>query len=293
MSPVIREPIDEWSAIDVLQRLIDVYSKLGPVWYSKAETDDDTNFEEIENSYSLTVKELEFELGKIFKITPDPFHNKINKLIRDLHIAYPGYSKTSKFVSRDSEFGQRIFEIIGEICEYLRNAWERLHAMEEIILKTFPPMHFDFRSQISELNKEYFHHSIYDCLKKAISLFDNDDYEGSIDSCVKATERLTQDILKYLNETLEHTWKSNLDKIQKKYRTDDISQIDLHWFIYYLLCVVYFIRNPHTTSALNIPNWMDNYQKQEHNNPKWARITLTCTLEAIITFQKLLEHQAS
>lgn len=291
MSPITRQSIDEWSAIDILQKLIDIYSDLGPVWYSKIEIDEETDYEEIEQGYTLTVKELELELVKIFRIIPDPFHNKINKLLKDLHKAYPGYDRTKKLVPRDSEFGQSIFEIIGEICEYLRNAWRKLYVIEEIIIKTFPPIHFDFRPQILELNKEYFHYSIYECLEKAISLFNDNDYVGSLDSCTKAAERLTQHVLEYLDKLPERTWKSNLDKIQKNLRKNKIPHIDLQWFIYYLLCVVYFIRNPHTTSALDIPAWMDNYQKHEHNNPKWARIALTCSLEAIITFQKILEHK--
>jgi hypothetical protein len=291
MSRKARESIDESKAVDLLLRLVKIYSELGPVWKLNEGDENEEYSEGEEDGYSLTVNELEFKLGQLYQITPGPFHERILQLIKDTNLAYTGYKKTRKMVPRESEIGDKVFEDIKAVAEYLRNSWERLHEIEERVLKTFPPVHFDFRPQISELSKEYLHYLTVESLEKAISYFDKENYTDCILYCCNAGEKLTEEIVTHLNLSKEGNWRRNLDKIQKHLKDKNLKSIHIHWFIYYLLNVVYFTRNPHPTEAKNIPVWMDKYKKKELATPKWARIALICSLEASQNFQKVLESE--
>lgn len=291
MSRRAREYIDESKAVDLLLRLVEIYSKLGPVWKLNEGDENGEYSEGEEDGYSLTVDELEFKLGQLYQITPEPFHERILQLIKETHLAYMGYKKSRKMVPRESEIGDKVFEDIKAVAEYLRNSWGRLHEVEERILKTFPPVHFDFRPQISELSDNYLSHVTVKLLEKAISYFEEENYTDCILYCCKAGEMLTEEIMKHLSLSQESNWWRNLDNIQKHLRNENLKLIHIHWFIYYLLTVVHFIRNPHPTEAKNIPAWMDKYKKMELTKPKWARIALICSLEASQNFQKILEFE--
>jgi len=279
----MKEMIDEWKAVDLLLSLGEIYSDLGPVWIVEEE--------QIEDGNSLTVRELEFRLRKLIKITPEPFDKKLLQIYHNLRVAYTGYNKNEKLVPRDSETGRAILRIMRILCDYLKNSWRKLHEMEERVLEIFPPAHFDFRPQISNLNREHFHYSILDSLQKAITFFGKKEYSDCIDCCGQASEKLTESLIEFRGLRCEKNWRSNLDMLRKNLRKCEITLIDFHWLICYLLDVVYFMRNPHLTKAIDIPEWMDNYQKHmRRNQPRWARIALICSLEAAEIFQEIIEH---
>lgn len=278
----MEETIDEWKAIDLLLGLTKIYSNLSPVWIEETEKK-----EEID---ALTVKELQFRLIDLIAITPKPFRKKLKQIYDNLKDIYIGPDEKSEIVLQDSEIGKEIFAVIEELCDFLKNSWRKLYKMEELVLEVFPPFHFDFRSQIRNLNREYIHYDILELLEKAVSLFNEKEYVDCINCCGEASEKLTESLFEYLELKCERNWRRNLDTLYKNLKSG-VSSIDLHWLICYLLQVVYFMRNPHSTKATHIPQWMDYYQKlMRKNHPRWARIALICSLEASEVFQEIREH---
>ena len=278
----MEEIFDEWRAVELILGLTEIYSDLGPVWLVEEQT---------EEGYSLTVGDFGERLLELNKIAPKPFDTKLKQIYDNLNTIYLGYEKTEKLVPKDSDIGTEIFSLLEEICDYLKNSWKKLYKMEKRVLAVFPPLHFDFRFQISNLNKEYFHYSILDSLKEAISFFNKKEYANCINSCGQASEKLTETLVDFRGLEVGKNWRSNLDRLLKNNRKSTVSLIDLHCFICYLLDVVYFLRNPHSTRAVDIPEWMDNYKKHMmQSKPRWARIALICSLEAAETFQKIREH---
>ncbi len=280
------EPIDEWKAVELLLRLGEIYSDLGPV-----SVDEET---EREQGDTLTVEELQFKLGDLLKIAPEPFNKRIYEISLNLSELYLGYIKNEKLFDRNSELGKELHIVMEEIGDYLKNSWKKLYKMEERVLEVFPPSYFDFRPQIHNINKQYIHFTIVESLQKSILFFDREEYFECINSCGQASEKLTETLMKHCGLPPERNWKRNLDRLQKHYIEKEMKSINLHWFIYFLLCVVHFLRNSHLTDTIGIPKWMDYYQKHmENDQPRWARIALICSLEATEIFQEILENQNS
>lgn len=279
----MEETIDEWKAIDLLLELTEIYSNLSPVWIKA--------FEEKEEIDSPTARELEDKLTDLIGTTPEPLRKKFKQVRRNLRDIYLGSEKENEIILQDSEMGKEIFVMIEEACDFLKNSWRKLYCMEERVLRIFPPVHFDFRSQISDLNREYFHRSILDYLEKAISFFNEKEYFDCINCCGQASEKLTEALVEHCGLKCERNWRSNLDKLRRNHKKRKTSLINLYWLVFYLLDVIYFMRNPHSTKAIDIPEWMDDYQKHmRENQPRWARIALICSLEAAEIFQKIREH---
>lgn len=280
------EPIDEWKAVELLLKLGEIYSDLGSV-----SVDEKT---EKEQGDTLTVAELQFKLRKILRETPEPLDERIHKILSNLKNSYIGYKKNEKLIDRNSEIGKELHRTMEEIGDYLKNSWKKLYEMEERVLKVFPPSHFDFRPQIHDINKQYIHFTIVESLQKSILFFDREEYFECINSCGQASEKLTETLMEHYNLTPEQNWQRNLEKLQKYYIEKRMKSINLHWFVYCLLCVVHFLKNSHLTDTIGIPKWMDFCQKHlEKDQPRWARIALICSLEATEIFQEILENQNS
>ena len=67
MPKKVRESIDESKAVDLLLALVKLYSRLGPVWKLNGEDENGYSSGE-EDGYSLTVYELEYELGQLLTV---------------------------------------------------------------------------------------------------------------------------------------------------------------------------------------------------------------------------------
>jgi len=206
------------------------------------------------------------------------------------------YPRLLEFSTRLKVYQEAI--ISNEIFQSMEKRFKRIDSI-------LPTIHYDFRSEVAEIQKSLLDPEIVSDIGRAVQKFEKDEFDDVIYKCGKVNEAIALKFKQHLINTFEIPLSQTkvsplIDEIKARLENNvDKNGLSLgvkkrlEWFLWSLIQTVHFLRNiaMHSREGNNdLPEWMKIYRNLIYKKVEYARLALVCTIRAARELQELIRN---